>query len=755
MKKLLLICLATIASGAILLTSCDKGEEQGELKVNAPSEIVFEADGTSEHSTVSVSGRDDWQLVLDPADGNGWLTVTSKGNGSFTLAAAPNTRPNPPADVKLTVSAPGATSVEITAKQRAAGEGLTVTPNLTTLLFMADGTTTLPGSDTPVEEAVFSVATNLSGWNIAMTPADGAGWLSVDKNGTENTFTLTALVNNELTPPAEVTVTVTGEGGSVSHSITVNQEARKADAPYTNISLQGVANGTEVIVTFANNVRRKGSVTDGKIAVPGLTGSVKTIYSIAVSGGDEILVGREQDENVVLAFDGGKLAFREGSGGQKLIATVGELMKINTDAATLSGSYLQEANINMLGHTSLAGYPSIARQEWKPIGSDEKRFTGTYDGAGLTIEHLYMEKDTPGMGLFGVIGAGGTVKSIVIGASGFLENMGQNSGYICGQNYGTIEDCVNNAPITGVNRIGGICGNNADPGVVRGCINNGNVDGLPSGVLIAGVVGSNGGTVISCRNTGTVSGRQSVGGVVGSSGYIIKDCHNSGNVTASFNTGGVCGSTGGSRVGENNTVVTACTNSGLVTAVKDSNGNQSKDTGGVVGSNVACTVSACVNTGKVVGEAYVGGVVGYHYVKSVAGCYNTAEVSGQGYIGGVVGYIGSDPEDPTLLYGCYSTGTVADEYSGQYAGGVCGENYGVITSCYWLKRGTEKGISGQTPDAGEATAFSETDWPNSGLQGWGIGNDHATGKYWKNIGQWKAGGTPSGAASDFPKCWWE
>ncbi|MFR9542304.1 MAG: GLUG motif-containing protein [Rikenellaceae bacterium] len=65
------------------------------------------------------------------------------------------------------------------------------------------------------------------------------------------------------------------------------------------------------------------------------------------------------------------------------------------------------------------------------------------------------------------------------------------------------------------------------------------------------------------------------------------------------------------------------------------------------------SVTACYNTGSILGSSYVGGVVGYstnYSSSSITACYNTGAVDGNGdnyYAGGVAGYASS------YLYGCY------------------------------------------------------------------------------------------------------
>lgn len=111
-------------------------------------------------------------------------------------------------------------------------------------------------------------------------------------------------------------------------------------------------------------------------------------------------------------------------------------------------------------------------------------------------------------------------------------------GGLAGQNSGVIRNCKNAADvnttleqnqinleditldaITGtetaaaVTDIGGVCG--ASSGVIRKCVNTGNIGYPKVGYNIGGIVGSNSGYVADCTNAGVVQGRKDVGGIAG------------------------------------------------------------------------------------------------------------------------------------------------------------------------------------------------------------------------------------------------
>lgn len=210
---------------------------------------------------------------------------------------------------------------------------------------------------------------------------------------------------------------------------------------------------------------------------------------------------------------------------------------------------------------------------WTPIGKDGNEYIGTFDGDGKTVSGLFLnDSNADYVGLFGLIGIGGTVKNVGVVDSYFKANY--RVGGLCGENYcGTISNCYNTGTVsckvsTGLEvYIGGVCGINFC-GTITNCHNTGAVSGEYQGnddtkmVFAGGVCGENmDGTIVNCYNTGTVNGKTTispgiyVGGVCAySDGSIgISNCYNTGNVTGEsareagyVKVGGVCASNGAS-----------------------------------------------------------------------------------------------------------------------------------------------------------------------------------------------------------------
>lgn len=163
----------------------------------------------------------------------------------------------------------------------------------------------------------------------------------------------------------------------------------------------------------------------------------------------------------------------------------------------------------------------------------------------------------------------------------------------------------------------------------------------------------------------------------------------------------------------------------------------SGNTGGVVGYSWG-TIENCSVSGSVSGTNCVGGVVGSQKAGSIIGCSSSAIVKGTRYVGGVAGekwgtmtacYATSNvtleinsPQDlsgggvvglngGSTVLACYATGNVNSKGSNTgnvHIGGLFGDNYTVVTACYW-KNNQEQGFDrNQHSTAPEATKVDDS-----------------------------------------------
>ena len=163
---------------------------------------------------------------------------------------------------------------------------------------------------------------------------------------------------------------------------------------------------------------------------------------------------------------------------------------------------------------------NLGGEAWTPIGtSSSNRYTGTFDGAGHTIDGMTIQSTGYNMGFVGYLYTNGVIQNLTLGENCSVSGDGNYVGGICGYNYGgTITGCTNHGTVnntgTGDKYTGGICAYNRSGSTVTGCTNTGTVSG--SSKNVGGVCGctSGSGTVTNSTHTGTVSGTGTyVGGI--------------------------------------------------------------------------------------------------------------------------------------------------------------------------------------------------------------------------------------------------
>lgn len=170
--------------------------------------------------------------------------------------------------------------------------------------------------------------------------------------------------------------------------------------------------------------------------------------------------------------------------------------------------------------------------------------------------------------------------------------------------------------------------------------------------------------------------------------------------------------------------------------------------GGICGQIAAGSITACYNKASVTGVSSVGGICGVNDMgTALTASYNTGTVTGDD--AGIGGVCGHNYGDVTT---CYNTGLVFEGTGGYWIGGVCGYSDpvdGTVTACYWMDNkgdDADNGIGYPASDK-NATPFSTTDWPDSRMPGWSIGS--GSGNWWKSLGGWNSGNPV------FPSLWFE
>ncbi|AQQ72419.1 GLUG domain protein [Limihaloglobus sulfuriphilus] len=184
-------------------------------------------------------------------------------------------------------------------------------------------------------------------------------------------------------------------------------------------------------------------------------------------------------------------------------------------------NYMLNINIDMSGeeyNRALIGYDSL------------NAFTGSFDGGGHIISNLAIS-GSGCIGLFGILDAGGQIKSLGLENVSIIST-GDITGGLVADCRGIVTNCHFSGVVSGMQFTGGLAGR-IERGLVRDCFSSGDIIGS---TFAGGLAGYNSGSVTNCYSTGSVSGESSVGGLVG---YL--DDEDNGSVTCCYSTGHVNG----------------------------------------------------------------------------------------------------------------------------------------------------------------------------------------------------------------------
>lgn len=181
---------------------------------------------------------------------------------------------------------------------------------------------------------------------------------------------------------------------------------------------------------------------------------------------------------------------------------------------------------------------NLENKEWKPIGTEEKPFTGKFYGNGYTIKNLKITKTSKYAGLFGYT-SGAEISNLCV--TGEVKNVECYGGGIIGlaDKGSIISYCISKVKVSGMDQIGGVVGCISDS-EAEYCINykTVNATGRASGGITADLYPS--GNIVNCLNMGDVKGGNDLtGGITGGS--------TAGNISGSIVLGNV--SSGSGRIG--------------------------------------------------------------------------------------------------------------------------------------------------------------------------------------------------------------
>ena len=299
-----------------------------------------------------------------------------------------------------------------------------------------------------------------------------------------------------------------------------------------------------------------------------------------------------------------------------------------------------------------------------PIGSDGNEFTGALDGAGHTVNNLYINRPaTDDVGLFGNT-SGAELENI--GITNAYINGNNRTGALAGQIEGGTEvrHSYAEGSVNGGDATGGLVGLQVD-GNIESSYAAGDVNILRSGSQhdAGGLVGQQDrGAIISSYATANITGNSApdnIGGLLGRS--------QAGSIENSYATGNLSG------------------------------GDGIDDIGGLVGSIAADTVSPLTPANGIITNCYASG--------NVNGGNNNDRV------GGLLGYIGSGE-----VRNSYALGDVNGDGGSNDAGGLVGQNAAgpafIMGSNYFVDDDASSGvgsISSPLSSITQATGTSNAD----------------------------------------------
>lgn len=328
--------------------------------------------------------------------------------------------------------------------------------------------------------------------------------------------------------------------------------------------------------------------------------------------------------------------------------------------ASLSRFMDSNGHVVLLQDVDMSGVESYI-----PAGTDEKPFSGVFDGQGFTVRNISVKTDITSQantGIFGVI-SGATVRNLTVGDEGDVWTI--------------------TGKAAGGSAIAGVAAKALEGSVVENCVNYVSFDfqaedGAKVVVSMAGIVGdATGLSVTGCTNNAdihvsslvnTESGGNGfqLGGIVGyaRSGVKASGCENNGDLSApSGRGGGIIATLAGGSMSE-------CVNNGTIEDDRagQHSGNAEaygyKRMGGLAGgTSGTVSIAKCTNNGTVITHlgCRTGGFVGHNdKASAITGCVNKGNIFGAAVHDGhgaawACGYTGADNID-----GCTGYGHVGD-----------------------------------------------------------------------------------------------
>lgn len=352
----------------------------------------------------------------------------------------------------------------------------------------------------------------------------------------------------------------------------------------------------------------------------------------------------------------------------------------------------------------------IVPSGFRPIGTEENQFKGSFDGNGCEIRNIYINNED-NAALFGyssgdisnlklmkgeentretdIVGSD-TSSKVHAGIAAFPKGVynSTNNGNIEGwmaagisSASSTIEYCINNGEIKAKEKAAGIhcwAGGNVYNSINNGSVTSDNIavgiagegcrnvenscnTGYVTGEYAAGI-GYTVSNITNCYNIGEIYGKNTAAGIAAGGGTSkVNNCYNKGNITGKNSAAGIATLSSASPYMEN------CYNNGTVTSqLGNAAGIYTSYTYQTGYDGPAQQIKNCYNTGNITGVDYVAGLANSSL--STTNSYNIGKIEGKNYVGGLVS---SKIKTSSYLAKCFNGGTVVGE---NYVSGICANN---------------------------------------------------------------------------------
>ncbi|KAA6310169.1 hypothetical protein EZS27_038480, partial [termite gut metagenome] len=287
----------------------------------------------------------DWSVSVD-AENSSWCTV-SKEKNTIVISTPKNEGVERTAKITVKAESIQNLNVEITVIQ--AGD-----PQSDPFLTIQEVDQAISFTTNAATKTI-TVQTNISDWSVSVE-AINSSWCTAEK--VNNTIVISVSKNEEAAARTAKVSVKAGNNQNLDVEITVTQAAAIPLPTSTNFAIAGYEDQT-ITINFVGNETQSLTLDGAGKGVLEPANSVRTIKSIQVSEGSEILIGRQEPAGDINLVVNGSHAVqwrtKAGDATTALIGTAAELLlRFNNSSAT---TYEFESDIDLMD------------QQWEPVAT--------------------------------------------------------------------------------------------------------------------------------------------------------------------------------------------------------------------------------------------------------------------------------------------------------------------------------------------------------------------------------------------------